>query len=99
MRRKTKWYAAVVGLATTGAVVLSSGGASSHGYTDLPISRQKLCQNGTVTNCGDIQWEPQSVEAPRSFPVSGPADGQICNGGVSRFSQLSAPRTPSGSAW
>ncbi|MFI6441994.1 lytic polysaccharide monooxygenase [Streptomyces sp. NPDC050759] len=99
MRRKTKWYAAVVGLATTGAVVLSSGGASSHGYTDLPISRQKLCQNGTVTNCGDIQWEPQSVEGPKGFPAGGPADGQICNGGVSRFSQLSAPRTPSGSAW
>lgn len=99
MRKKTKWYAAVVGLATTGAVVLSSGGASSHGYTDLPISRQKLCQNGTVTNCGDIQWEPQSVEGPKGFPAGGPADGQICNGGVSRFSQLSAPRTPAGTAW
>ncbi|NEB04744.1 lytic polysaccharide monooxygenase auxiliary activity family 9 protein [Streptomyces sp. SID13726] len=99
MRKKTKWYAAVVGLATTGAVVLSSGGASSHGYTDLPISRQKLCQNGTVTNCGDIQWEPQSVEGLKGFPGAGPADGQICNGGVSRFSQLSAPRTPAGTAW
>jgi chitin-binding protein len=88
-----------VGLATTGALVLSSGGASGHGYTDLPISRQKLCQNGTVTNCGSIQWEPQSVEGPKGFPASGPADGQICNGGVSHFSQLSAPRTPSGGAW
>ncbi|MDH6434632.1 putative carbohydrate-binding protein with CBM5 and CBM33 domain [Streptomyces sp. SAI-144] len=99
MRKKTKWYAAVVGLATTGAVVLSSGGASSHGYTDLPISRQKLCQNGTVANCGSIQWEPQSVEGPKGFPASGPADGQICNAGLSQFGQLSAPKTPSGSAW
>ncbi|MEU0029834.1 lytic polysaccharide monooxygenase [Streptomyces sp. NPDC006335] len=99
MREKTKWYAAVVGLATTGALVLSSGGASSHGYTDLPISRQKLCQNGTVANCGSIQWEPQSVEGPKGFPASGPADGQICNAGLSQFSQLSAPRTPSGAAW
>ncbi|MDH6609677.1 putative carbohydrate-binding protein with CBM5 and CBM33 domain [Streptomyces sp. SAI-208] len=99
MRKKTKWYAAVVGLATTGAVVLSSGGASGHGYTDLPISRQKLCQNGTVTNCGSIQWEPQSVEGPKGFPAGGPADGQICNAGLSQFSQLSAPRTPSGAAW
>ncbi|MGW5635273.1 lytic polysaccharide monooxygenase auxiliary activity family 9 protein [Streptomyces sp. NPDC003832] len=99
MRRKTKLSAAVVGLATTGALVLSSGGASGHGYTDLPISRQKLCQNGTVTNCGNIQWEPQSVEGPKGFPGSGPADGQICNAGLGQFSQLSAPRTPSGAAW
>lgn len=76
MRKKTKWYAAVVGLATTGAVVLSSGGASSHGYTDLPISRQKLCQNGTVANCGSIQWEPQSVEGPKGFRPPAPPTGR-----------------------
>lgn len=99
MRRRTKWYAAVLGLSTAGALVLSSGGASGHGYTDLPISRQKLCQNGTVTGCGEIQWEPQSVEGPKGFPGSGPADGTICNGGVPRFAQLSQPRTPSGGAW
>ncbi|WP_171114032.1 MULTISPECIES: lytic polysaccharide monooxygenase [Streptomyces] len=99
MRKKTKLSAAMVGLATTGALVLSSGGASGHGYTDLPISRQKLCQNGTVTNCGPIQWEPQSVEGPKGFPAGGPADGQICNAGLGQFAQLSAPRTPSGAAW
>ncbi|MEU3513193.1 lytic polysaccharide monooxygenase [Streptomyces longwoodensis] len=99
MRTRTKLSAAAVGLAATGALVLSSGGASGHGYTDLPISRQKLCQNGTVSNCGDIQWEPQSVEGPKGFPAAGPADGQLCSGGNSRFSQLSSPRTPSGGAW
>ncbi|XUL88365.1 lytic polysaccharide monooxygenase auxiliary activity family 9 protein [Streptomyces galilaeus] len=99
MRKKTKWYAGVLGLTTAGAIVLSSGAASSHGYTDLPISRQKLCANGTVTNCGDIQYEPQSVEGPKGFPAAGPADGQICNAGISRFSQLSAPKAPSGAAW
>ncbi|MDC0769309.1 lytic polysaccharide monooxygenase auxiliary activity family 9 protein [Streptomyces sp. HD] len=99
MRRKTKWYAAALGLTTAGAFVLSAGGASSHGYTDLPISRQKLCQNGTVTNCGSIQWEPQSVEGPKGFPGSGPADGQICNAGLGQFAQLSAPKTPSGADW
>jgi lytic chitin monoxygenase len=99
MRKKTKFYAAAVGLATTGAFVLSSGGASGHGYTDLPISRQKLCQNGTVTGCGSIQWEPQSVEGPKGFPGSGPADGQICNAGLGQFAPLSSPRTPSGGAW
>jgi chitin-binding protein len=99
MRRKTKWYAAVLGLTTAGAFVLSAGSASSHGYTDLPISRQKLCANGTVTNCGDIQYEPQSVEGPKGFPASGPADGALCSGGNSRFSQLDSARTPSGGAW
>ncbi|MGY6018105.1 lytic polysaccharide monooxygenase auxiliary activity family 9 protein [Streptomyces spinosirectus] len=99
MRRKTRWYAAALGLTTAGALVLSAGSASSHGYTDLPISRQKLCANGTVTNCGDIQYEPQSVEGPKGFPASGPADGSICSGGNSRFSQLDSSRTPSGGAW
>ena len=99
MRKRTKISAVVLGVATAGAFALSTGGASGHGYTDLPISRQKLCANGTVTNCGDIQWEPQSVEGPKGFPAAGPADGQICNGGLSRFAQLSSPKTPSGAAW
>nr|CAA55284.1 chitin binding protein [Streptomyces olivaceoviridis] len=99
MRTRTKGlYAAAVGLATTGALVLSSGGASGHGYTDLPVSRQKMCQNGMVTNCGNIQWEPQSVEGPK-FPSGGPADGRICSAGNTSFAQLDSPRTPSGGAW
>ncbi|MFF5442809.1 lytic polysaccharide monooxygenase [Streptomyces achromogenes] len=99
MRTKTKLSAVVLGAVTAGAFALSTGGASGHGYTDLPISRQKLCQNGTVTNCGSIQWEPQSVEGPKGFPAGGPADGQICNAGLGKFAQLSAPTTPSGAAW
>ncbi|MEU7673160.1 chitin-binding protein, partial [Streptomyces huasconensis] len=31
----------------------------SHGYTDLPASRQINCAKGVVTNCGSIQYEPQ----------------------------------------
>ncbi|MEU6814847.1 lytic polysaccharide monooxygenase [Streptomyces sp. NPDC046860] len=102
MRTRTRLSAlsaAVLGMATAGVFVLSTGGASGHGYTDLPVSRQKLCQNGSVTNCGDIQWEPQSVEGPKGFPGSGPGDGQLCGGGNSRFGQLNAPNTPSGGAW
>jgi chitin-binding protein len=99
MRTKTKLSAVVLGAVTAGAFALSTGGASGHGYTDLPISRQKLCQNGTVANCGPIQWEPQSVEGPKGFPAAGPADGQLCNGGLSQFAQLSSPKTPSGGAW
>ncbi|SDK66746.1 lytic polysaccharide monooxygenase auxiliary activity family 9 protein [Streptomyces indicus] len=98
MRRK-KTYAALVGLATAGAFALSSGGASGHGYTDLPISRQKLCQNGTVTGCGAIQWEPQSVEGPKGFPAAGPADGKICSAGLGQFDVLNSPTKPGGGAW
>ncbi|MFI6352026.1 lytic polysaccharide monooxygenase [Streptomyces sp. NPDC050743] len=99
MHTRTRLSAVVLGVVTAGAFALSTGGASGHGYTDLPVSRQKLCANGTVTGCGDIQYEPQSVEGPKGFPAAGPADGQICNGGLSRFAQLSSPTTPSGGAW
>jgi chitin-binding protein len=86
----------MVGLAVAGTTLLATGSASSHGYTDSPISRQKLCANGTVGNCGEIQWEPQSVEGPKGFPGAGPADGKLCAGGNSRFAQLDDPR---GGAW
>ncbi|MEZ7006870.1 lytic polysaccharide monooxygenase [Streptomyces sp. SCSIO 75703] len=99
MRTRTKLYAASVGMATAGALVLSSGGASGHGYTDLPVSRQKLCQNGSVSNCGNIQWEPQSVEGPKGFPSSGPADGQLCSANNGQFAQLDRPKTPNGQNW
>ncbi|MBO1334269.1 lytic polysaccharide monooxygenase [Streptomyces sp. VRA16 Mangrove soil] len=92
-------YAALLGLTTAGAFALSAGGASGHGYTDQPISRQKLCANGTVTGCGNIQWEPQSVEGPKGFPAAGPADGQICSANHTEFGSLNSPTQPNGSAW
>ncbi|MFD9538976.1 lytic polysaccharide monooxygenase [Streptomyces sp. NPDC060022] len=94
MRKRAS--AAVIGLAIAGVSMFATGSASSHGYTDSPISRQKLCANGTVTNCGNIQWEPQSVEGPKGFPAAGPADGKICSGGNSQFAQLDDPR---GGSW
>ncbi|MFF2407276.1 lytic polysaccharide monooxygenase [Streptomyces sp. NPDC058092] len=90
MRKRAS--AAVVGLAIAGASMFATSSANSHGYTDNPISRQKLCANGTVTNCGNIQWEPQSVEGPKGFPAAGPADGKICSGGHGEFAQLDDPR-------
>ncbi|MEV6307586.1 lytic polysaccharide monooxygenase [Streptomyces sp. NPDC051840] len=83
---------AVIGLAIAGVSMFATSSASSHGYTDTPISRQKLCANGTVTGCGNIQWEPQSVEGPKGFPAAGPADGKICSGGNGQFAQLDDPR-------
>ncbi|MFE6975634.1 lytic polysaccharide monooxygenase [Streptomyces sp. NPDC057682] len=90
MRKKAS--VALVGLAVAGVSMFATGGASSHGYTDNPISRQKLCANGTVTGCGNIQWEPQSVEGPKGFPAAGPADGSICSAGHGEFAQLDDPR-------
>ncbi|CAM5546740.1 lytic polysaccharide monooxygenase [Streptomyces atroolivaceus] len=90
MRKRAS--AAVIGLAIAGVSMFATGSASSHGYTDSPISRQKLCANGTVTGCGNIQWEPQSVEGPKGFPAAGPADGKICSGGNGTFAQLDDPR-------
>ncbi|MEU1211339.1 lytic polysaccharide monooxygenase [Streptomyces sp. NPDC005791] len=90
MRKRAS--AAVIGLAIAGVSMFATSSASSHGYTDSPISRQKLCANGTVTGCGNIQWEPQSVEGPKGFPAAGPADGKICSGGNSTFAQLDDPR-------
>src|ERR1700754_963708 len=54
--------------------------AQAHGYISSPPSRQALCAQGVVPNCGDIVYEPQRGEAPK---------GSLqCNGGGSRFSVL-----------
>ncbi|MFT2020052.1 lytic polysaccharide monooxygenase [Streptomyces sp. 796.1] len=91
MRKKIS--AAILGLGIAGASVLVTGGtASSHGYTDSPPSRQILCAQGKVKNCGQIQWEPMSVEGPKGFPSRGPADGKICAGADARWSPLDDPR-------
>lgn len=89
--------ATTVGLGVVAALALvTAPTASSHGYTDTPISRQKLCANKTVANCGAIQWEPQSVEGFKGFPAAGPADGKICSAGLPQFAELDDPR---GGAW
>ncbi|GAA3122740.1 lytic polysaccharide monooxygenase [Planomonospora alba] len=64
-----------------GTTVLTASPASAHGYVSSPPSRQALCAQGKVSGCGDIVYEPQSVEGPK---------GQMnCHGGVPRFAQLS----------
>ncbi|MEU9231414.1 lytic polysaccharide monooxygenase auxiliary activity family 9 protein [Streptomyces subrutilus] len=89
--------AAALGLGlVAGITLLGAPSASSHGYTDTPISRQKLCANKTVANCGAIQWEPQSVEGFKGFPAAGPADGKICSAGLPQFAELDNPR---GGGW
>jgi chitin-binding protein len=54
--------------------------ALAHGYVSSPPSRQALCAQGRVQNCGQIQYEPQSVEGPKGL--------RKCSGGNSRFAVL-----------
>ncbi|HAB7638141.1 TPA_asm: chitin-binding protein [Listeria monocytogenes] len=70
------------------AVVLFQTTASAHGYISKPASRVYLANKGINVGVGAAQFEPQSVEAPKGFPVSGPADGKIAGGG--KYSLLDA---------
>lgn len=68
------------------AFVSTSVGA--HGYVLSPESRSYACKTGSNTNCGAVQWEPQSVEGPSGFPEYGPADGQLASAANGAFSPL-----------
>lgn len=70
-------------LLTTGAVLgtlVVATSAQAHGYISYPPSRQAMCAQGRVPNCGPIIYEPQSVEGPKGQ--------RTCHGGVSRFAIL-----------
>lgn len=42
--------------------------ALGHGYVEEPKSRAFLCKKNLNSNCGAIQYEPQSLEGPKGFP-------------------------------
>lgn len=62
--------------------------AYPHGYVSSPESRSLLCKQGGNSNCGAIQYEPQSLEAPSGYPAAGPADGRIASAGLAQFAEL-----------
>jgi chitin-binding protein len=68
-----------VGLLVVGTV--SAVPAGAHGYVQAPDSRTYLCKTGENRDCGGLQYEPQSLEGLKGFPVGGPADGQIASAG------------------
>jgi Uncharacterized protein conserved in bacteria len=76
------------------SLLVISASAWSHGYAGSDTqpnalnSRGLLCKMGKNSNCGSVQWEPQSIEAPKGFPQSGPADGKIASAGHITFSAL-----------
>lgn len=57
-----------------------------NGFVSSPPSRVYLCKLGINSNCGRVQYEPQSVEAHKGFPEKGPTDGHIIGGG--RFHEV-----------
>lgn len=81
MRIGRKLIAGAIGLALAPVIALAVPAtmASAHGYVSAPPSRQAECAAGTVS-CGDIKYEPQSVEGPKGQ--------QTCNGGNARFAEL-----------
>ncbi|MEU1763898.1 lytic polysaccharide monooxygenase auxiliary activity family 9 protein [Streptomyces rimosus] len=80
MHQKRKIATAIgAALAPLLVVTLPAGSAIAHGYVNAPASRQAQCAAGTVS-CGDIKWEPQSVEGPKGL--------KSCSGGNARFREL-----------
>jgi chitin-binding protein len=79
MRRRFTLPALTVA-AVVASLLVAVAPASAHGYISSPPSRQANCASGAVANCGDIIYEPQSVEAPKG--------SMQCNGGGSRFAVL-----------
>ncbi|TRV79383.1 hypothetical protein FKN01_09455 [Streptomyces sp. 130] len=67
------------GVAPLLAVVLPATTASAHGYVSSPPSRQAQCASGVV-DCGQIKYEPQSVEGPKGL--------KSCSGGNAQFAEL-----------
>ncbi|MFI0794411.1 lytic polysaccharide monooxygenase [Micromonospora rubida] len=73
----------VLPLASAGAVVASLAvavPAEAHGYISGPPSRQALCAQNRVPDCGQIKYEPQSVEGPKGL--------RSCHAGISQFAVL-----------
>jgi chitin-binding protein len=70
----------LVALGALGSTLVGAAPALAHGYVSAPPSRQALCASRAVADCGPIQFEPQSVEAPKGQ--------KSCNGGVPGFSVL-----------
>src|SRR4051794_39453087 len=94
MRRTVLYPLVALGAAAAGTLIFAEP-ASAHGYVSSPPSRQALCAQGKVADCGAIQYEPQSVEGPKGL--------RSCDGGNARFAVLGDdsrnwPATPVGSS-
>lgn len=79
------------------SIVTPTPRGTRHGYVSNPLSRAALCKQESMG--GAIQWEPQSVEAPKGFPAAGPPDGMLASGGHDSFAALDGITDPKGREW
>ncbi|WP_328477176.1 lytic polysaccharide monooxygenase [Actinoplanes sp. NBC_00393] len=72
---------ATLAVALVGAAgsLLVASPAAAHGYVSNPPSRQANCARGVVA-CGQIKYEPQSVEGPKNL--------RNCHGNNAQFAEL-----------
>ena len=73
--------AAFVLMTLIAAVIAYAQPSAAHGLVSAPYSRAAACKLGLNTECGRVVYEPQSLEAPKGFPQSGPPDGRIASAG------------------
>ncbi|WP_435737280.1 lytic polysaccharide monooxygenase [Cellulosimicrobium sp. PMB13] len=95
MRRlRAALVAAVLGATAIVAPIVVAPSASAHGWITSPPSRQDHCAKGTTSfDCGSIEYEPQSVEAPKgSMQCSGGSGYTILDDASKPW-----PRTTTGS--
>ncbi|HGJ5895734.1 lytic polysaccharide monooxygenase [Arsenophonus nasoniae] len=70
-------------------ILTASSTLWAHGYIKSPASRAYKCAQGINKDCGDIKYEPQSVEQRSGFPDKNfPIDGKLASGGIQRFAKL-----------
>jgi predicted carbohydrate-binding protein with CBM5 and CBM33 domain len=72
--------AVIAGLAPLLVFTLPAATANAHGYVSSPASRQAQCAQGIVA-CGNIKYEPQSVEGPKGL--------RSCHANLGQFAELS----------
>ncbi|MDM4718110.1 lytic polysaccharide monooxygenase [Micromonospora sp. WMMA1363] len=70
----------LVAVGAVGSSLAVAAPAQAHGYVSGPPSRQALCAQNRVPDCGQIKWEPQSVEGPKGL--------RSCHAGIARFAVL-----------
>ncbi|WP_330184377.1 lytic polysaccharide monooxygenase [Nocardia sp. NBC_01503] len=70
---------ASIGLTPFLIAILPGGVANAHGYVSSPLSRQAQCVE-KIVSCGEIQYEPQSVEGPKGL--------RNCSANIARFADL-----------
>ncbi|WP_318370777.1 N-acetylglucosamine-binding protein GbpA [Enterobacter sp.] len=71
------------------AALLFNSAVFAHGYVESPPGRAYQCKLGKNSNCGAVQWEPQSLEQSSGFPESNtPPDGQLASAGRDTYAQM-----------